>query len=323
MQYNRAGRVDAALSAVGLGGHEFLPDGRVKAMGEEFHRAVTPGTIWEGFGGEERRRMLSLAFEAGINFFDLTMDSEKEAFGRNLKELPPPLPIHIQTRPEGMVYNNVPADTDKSRLLDYEALAAEARRGAALLGRERIDFYNFGLFPPAVRRRPDYVARLARNIERLKREGLILYACADTLSGEEISLEMIATGCFDAVFTNLSPICDAPLARVVPAARARGMAVFAREVFAKGRLFALGEEAGIADRAALARAVLRWVLALGVTTSVVLGVAKAAYLAENLAAAESPGLTADDRAILDRLRAHPGFNQARAGQERFFKEGFI
>jgi hypothetical protein len=36
-----------------------------------------------------------------INFFDVTQDSEKEAPGRNLKEILPPYDIYIQTRPEG------------------------------------------------------------------------------------------------------------------------------------------------------------------------------------------------------------------------------
>jgi len=32
--------------------------------------------------------VLSIAFDQGINFFDVTQDSEKEALGRNLKEIP-------------------------------------------------------------------------------------------------------------------------------------------------------------------------------------------------------------------------------------------
>ena len=61
MRHNTLGASQVRLSVIGLGGHEFLPDGRVKAMGEEFHEAVKPGAIWEGFGGEQRRRILRLA----------------------------------------------------------------------------------------------------------------------------------------------------------------------------------------------------------------------------------------------------------------------
>ncbi len=314
---------DVRLSVIGLGGHEFLADGRVKAMGEAFHRAVKPGVIWDGFGGEERRQMLEIAYGAGVNFFDLTMDSEKEAFARNIKELPPPYPVYVQTRPEGMVYNNDPADADKTRLLDYTLLKGEAERACRLLGRERIDFYNFGLFPPAVRRQPGYVAKLAGNVERLKQDGLIRFACVDTLSGEGISLEMIETGAFDAVFTSLSIINDAPLKSVIPAARERGMAIFTREAFLKGRLFTLGESAGITDRSKLARAAVRWVLAQKIATVLVVGVAKPELLEHNLRAADEPDLTDEDNALLGKLQASAGFATERAGQYEFFVEGFV
>jgi len=323
MRYNELGRSGLRLSVIGLGGHEFLPDGRVKAMGEDFHQAVKPGAIWDGFGGDQRRQILRIAYDAGINFFDLTMDSEKEAFGRNLRELPPPYPIHIQTRPEGMVYNNDPDDKEKAKLLDYGLLRAEAERACGLLHRERIDCYNFGLFPPAVRRQPGYVEKLAKNVERLKQDGLIRLACADTLSGEDISLEMIETGSFDAIFTNLSVVNDAPLSRVIPAARMRGMGIFLREVFLKGRLFALGEAAELSDRAALARAALRRVLSQEVGTVVVLGVAKPEHLAANLGAAREPELTDDDAALLNTLRASKEFADERARQHDFFLSGFV
>ena len=323
MRYNVLGKSDVRLSVIGLGGHEFVADGRVKGMGEDFYAAVKVGATWEGFGGENRRGMLRIAYDAGINFFDLTMDPEKEAFGRNLAETPPPHPIFIQTRPEGMVYNNDPEDTDKTKLLDYALLKAEAQRACGMLHRDKIDCYNFGLFPPAVQRQPGYVGKLAENVERLKADGLIDFACVDTLSGEAVSLEMIETGSFDAVFTAFSIVNDAPMKRVIPAAAERGMAIFAREVFIKGRLFTLGEEAGISDRPALARAALRWVLAQDVAAVVVLGVATPEHLTANLAAAEEPDLTAEDTALLDKLRSNPAFAKEQAGQYDFFVEGFV
>jgi aryl-alcohol dehydrogenase-like predicted oxidoreductase len=133
---------------------------------------------------------------------------------------------------------------------------------------------------------------------------------------------MIATGVFDAVFTNLSLVSDAPLRRVIPAAQERGMAIFAREVFLKGRLFALGEEAGIGDRCSVARAAIRWILSLDVVTSLVLGVAGPEQLSENLASAAAPTLTDEDNATLDALRAAPEFAEAQAGQREFFVKGW-
>ena len=323
MQFSEVGDSGVHLAAIGLGGHEFLADGRVKAMGEDFYRAVKPGMVWPGFGGEQRRQMLRIAYGAGINFFDLTMDSEKEAFARNLKELPPPYPIYVRTCPEGMVYNNDPGDADKSKLLNYTLLRAEAQRSCALLGRDRIDCYNFGLFPPAVRKQPGYVEALATNVQRLKQEGLIRFSCVDTLSGEEISLQMIETGAFDAVFTAFSVVNDAALRSVVPAARGRGMAVFVREAFLKGRLFARGRGARNPRSAELARAAERWILAQGVATAVVVGVAKPEQLQHNLDAADEPGLTDEDRALLDTLRESAGLAAERSGQYEFFVQGFV
>jgi aryl-alcohol dehydrogenase-like predicted oxidoreductase len=263
-----------------------------------------------------------MAVDAGVNFFDVTMDSEKEALGRNLADLSPAQPLFIQTRPEGMVYNNDPDDMEKAKVLDYGLLQAETERAIGLLGRECIDFYNFGVFPPAVERQPDYVTMLAANVEHLKRDSLIRFACVDTLSGEGISLKLIATGVFDAVFTNLSVVSDAPLQRVIPAAQERDMAIFGREAFLKGRLFTLGEAAGIGDRPGLARAAIRWILSLDVVTSLVLGVAGPEQLSENLASAADPALTDDDSATLDALRAAPEFAEAQAGQREFFVKGW-
>jgi len=101
------------------------------------------------------------------------------------------------------------------------------------------------------------------------------------------------------------------------------MGIFLREVFLKGRLFALGEAAGLSDRSALARAALRWVLSQAVGTVVVLGVARPEHLAANLEAARQPELTRDDTALLDTLRASKEFGDERARQHDFFLSGFV
>lgn len=322
MRYNQFRDTELRLSEIGLGGHEFLADGRVKAMGEDFHTAVRAGFIWDGFGQQKRRETLRAALEGGVNFLDVTMDCEKEALGRNLKELSPGQPTYLQTRPEGMVYNNDPNDRDKSKLLGYGLLKAEAQHACQLLGRERVDFYNIGLFAPAVRPQPDYLTKLSRNIERLKSDGLIRFACVDTLSGEALALEMIATGSFDAVFTNFGIASDAALRKVIPAAVERGMAIFVREAFMKGRLFALAASAGVDDRSRVARAAVRWILSQGFVTVLVLGAAEPSHLIQNLQAAEQPALTDDDKAVLDAIQQTPEFAETKAGQLDFFVKGW-
>ncbi len=61
----------------------------------------------------------------GINFLDVTIDSEKEALGRNLQEVRPPYEIFVQTRPAGMAYNYDPGNT---KMADYSLLEAEVIR---------------------------------------------------------------------------------------------------------------------------------------------------------------------------------------------------
>ena len=82
MIYRRFEKAGIDISVLSMGGHEYLPDGRSRGFNEDFTRAVTPGYIFEGFGHDKRRKTLELAFDAGINFFDVTQDSEKEALGR-------------------------------------------------------------------------------------------------------------------------------------------------------------------------------------------------------------------------------------------------
>ena len=77
MIYNRIDRIDVELSVIGLGGHEYLADGRSRAFNEDASLAVRPGHIFEGFGQAGRRAVLAAAYEHGINFFDATVDSEK------------------------------------------------------------------------------------------------------------------------------------------------------------------------------------------------------------------------------------------------------
>ena len=104
MIHREVGTTGVEMSILALGGHEYLPDGRSRGFNEDLRLATRPGYIFDGFGGDKRMQVLAAAFEHGIDFLDVTMDSEKEALGRGLKEIPPRDEICIQTRPEGMVY---------------------------------------------------------------------------------------------------------------------------------------------------------------------------------------------------------------------------
>jgi len=291
------GSTGVPLSRVALGGHEYLPDGRSRGFNEDLRLAVTPGWIGEGYGGARRRDVLAAAYDAGINFFDVTIDSEKEALGRNLRELPPPFEIHVQTRPEGMCYGYDPCNR---KMADGALLAAEVRRGLRLLQRERIDFLNVGILQSALDHDPEFLARMKCNLDRLKRDGLVRWAVADSFSGERTYLEMIRSGAFDAINVDLNFADRGALLRVLPAARRHGLGVIAREAFLKGELFRIGRDAGVGDRRALARVAMKWALGQDVDTLIV-GVDHAGELRDDVGVTQSPGLDAADRALLARI----------------------
>lgn len=309
----------AGLSRVGLGGHEFLPDGRSRGFNEDFRRATTPGVVWEGFGGDGRTAVVRAALEAGVTFFDATIDAEKEALGRNLAALAPAASVFVQTRPEGMCWTNNPADEWNWRLADRPQLEAEVRRLLGLLRRPRLDFLNFGFMGVSLERDPDFLKNVADNIARLKAEGLIRFATGDTFSGEAVYLRAIAQGCFDALFVNFNVANDGPARRVLPAAAAAGLTVLAREAYGKGELFRMGDEAGITDRARLAAAAVRWVARHSEVTTVVVGADRPEHITGAVAAARAP-YAAEDEALLARVRATAAWRAYRDPRWREFTD---
>ena len=302
MLYKRLGDTDVELSIIALGGHEYLPDGRSRGFNEDSKRAVTPGEIYTGFGSTRRQAVLAAALDNGINMFDATIDSEKEALGRNLQELDIPYEIYVQTRPEGMVYGY---DSYNQRMADYSLLKAEVQRGLKLLRRERLDFLNLGFLRSALEHDSDYLQKIAHNIQSLKQEGLIRFACADTFSGESTYLKQIETGCFDAIFINFNVVDCKAADEVFPAANAGGMGIFTRESFVKGRWFEICEQAGLTDRSRLAQVALKWVLSHKEITTVAVGMDNTDQLKSNLDVLKDIALNEEDRAILQQAQTAP------------------
>ena len=197
---------------------------------------------------------------------------------------------------------DVRSDPGNRKMADYPLLKAEVQRILKLMGRERLDFLNLGITPEAWRSDAEYLPRFRSTIERLKQDGLIRFATADTFRGQETYLQMIASGGFDSIFINLNVADVAGRGRVLPCAREQGLAVLGREVFMKGELFKMGAEVGLTDRGRLAHAALRWALAVPELTCMVIGAAEPEHLEGSLAVLDAPGLNEDDRAILERLR---------------------
>lgn len=310
------GNNSAEISVLAMGGHEYLPDGRSRGFNENFDLAIKPGYVFEGFGQERRKKVLSLAFEHGINFFDVTQDSEKEALGRNLKEITPPYEIYIQTRAEGMVYAY---DRYNKKMAQYELLKAEIQRGLKLLQRDHLDFLNIAFMRSALDHDPEYLEKIRYNIETLKKEGLIHFACADTFSGEYTYMKQIESGCFDAVYINFNFADYGGKRRVLPAAKEKGLAVISREAFMKGELFKMGDEVDLRDRSKLARIALKWNLSNEEVTTVVVGTNNPDHLLKNLEILNDLEINDEEKDIIEKIKTSSIY---KAYEERKTKEFF-
>lgn len=306
MRYRALPGTSIEVSVIGLGGHEYLADGRSRGFNEDHKEAVRPGKIFEGFGQEKRLAVLSAAFDAGINFLDVTIDSEKESLGRNLEQVPAPHQVFIQTRPEGMAYTY---DQCNRKMANYDLLRAEVERILTLLRRESVDFLNFPFMQEALDDDPAYLDKTADNIARLKDAGLIRFATADTFSGESVYLRQIQRGCFDTMVVNFNMGQTWPMDRVFPAAKKQDVGIITREVFAKGNLFKWGAEMGVSDTDLLARAALRWSLGIEDIMTVIAGADNVEQLRNGLRVLESAELTEEEGRVLDLCRESPGYGQ--------------
>jgi aryl-alcohol dehydrogenase-like predicted oxidoreductase len=304
MDFRQIAGTDVRLSRVALGGHEYLPNGNSRGFNEDFAKAITPGHSFPGFGGDKRKVVLKAAYDVGVNFFDVTLDAEKEALGRNLSEMPPPYAVYVQTRPEAMAYSYDPGNR---KMTDLSLLRAEVQRILKVLRRERLEILNLGILRTAIDGDPEFVAKLAANIRSLQKEGLILFAAADTFSGEATYTAMMASKAFATLNINFNIADHDPEREVFPLAGQLGMHVVVREAYIKGVLFRLGREAGITDDPLLARAAMKWLASRPCIGSVIVGADTADHFWDNVRAFETPMLDAAETAVLDKLRAHPSF----------------
>jgi aryl-alcohol dehydrogenase-like predicted oxidoreductase len=304
VQFHEVPGTDVRLSRAALGGHEYLPNGNSRGFNEDFAKAITPGHSFPGFGGTKRKAVLTAAYDLGINFFDVTLDAEKEALGRNLAEMPPPYPVFVQTRPEVMNYSYDPGNR---KMTDLGLLRAEVQRILKILRRDRLEFLNLGPLRSAIEGDPDFVPKVAANIRALQKEGLILFAAADTFSGEATYKALIESRVFATLNINFNVADVAPERAVFPLAQKSNMRVVVREAFIKGVLFRLGREAGLNDEALLARAAMKWIGSRPGVDTVIVGADTDQHLRDNVNALLNPALDKAERSVLERLQAHPAF----------------
>lgn len=304
MEFYQVAGTKVRLSRVALGGHEYLPNGNSRGFNEDFQKAITPGGTFPGFGGDNRKAILRAAYDAEVNFFDVTLDAEKEALGRNLKEMPPPYDVFVQTRPEAMNYSYDPGNR---KMLDLGLLRAEVQRILKVLRRERLELLNLGILSPALEGDQDYLAKLSETVKALRQEGLILFAAADTFSGEQTYRAMMATNVFTTLNINFNIADDVPERTIFPLAPKHNMRVVVREAYIKGVLFRLGHDAGITDDALLAGAAMKWLGSRPGIDTVIIGANSAEHFRDNLSAFQSATFDQNEIDVLDKLRAWPAF----------------
>jgi aryl-alcohol dehydrogenase-like predicted oxidoreductase len=318
MEFRPIANSDVKLSRVALGGHEYLGNGNSRGFNEDFVKATTPGYIFPGFGGDKRKTLVKAAYDSGVNFFDVTHDSEKEALGRNLREMPPPYPVYVQTRPEVMNYSYDPGNR---RMTKLDLLRTEVQRILKLMQRERLELLNLGPLRSALDEDPDFIAKVTANVAALKKEGLILFAAADTFSGEATYLALMASGAFSSLNINFNIADQTPERAVFPYARKTNMHVVVREAYIKGVLFRLGHEAGITDDALLARAAMKWLGSRPGVDHVLVGADTAEHFRGSMHAFENPVLDDAERAALDTLHKHPPFAALKRQKDAEFTTG--
>ena len=312
MKYIDLDNTGVKVSVLGMGGHEYLPNGKSRGFNEDFKKSTTAGEIFEGFGSDQRKKVLAEAYDLGINYFDVTQDSEKEALGRNLKEMPAPYEIFIQTRPEGMCYTY---DEYNAKMANLEVLRAEVQRILKLMQIERIDFFNMAPLKGAFEHDPEYIDKLGYNIAALKKEGLIRFACADTFSGEETYLKMIESGHFDVMYMNFNFADYQGERKVLKAAKAQGMGVVTREAYMKGQLFHMAKEAQMDNVAPLADAALRCSLSREGVDMVIYGTGKPHHLRSAAEAFDKPYTEADEQ-VINQIRATQLFKEYEAAKTK-------
>ena len=315
MRYREMGSTGLKVSCIGLGGHEFGENGFIRGFQDDAKLAVTRGYVFDGFGQENRKAIVKRALDLGINFFDVTIDSEKEAMGRILSDLGAGDEIIIQTRPEGMVYTY---DPENRQMADFNLLREEVARICNLLKRDHVDILNFAFMKEALLADPDYLDKIGDNITRLKSAGLIRFASADTFSGESTYLRQYKSRHFDTTFINYNILEEAMSDEVIPTAARIGMAIFTREAFMKARLFRFAENAGITDRGLVARASIKWILSNDRITAAVIGVSTPEQLEENVSAAES-SLTEEEAEVISAIQESELFAKALTEKRLSFK----
>lgn len=178
---------------------------------------------------------------------------------------------------------------------------AQIEQSFRLLGRDVVDLMQ-------VHNLLDYTTQLA-TLQSLKREQRIRYIGAThyTASAHKDLVRVIDSGAVDVVQVNYSLLEREAAKTVLPAAAANGVAVLINRPFAEGGVFGKTKGKPLPDWAATigctswAQFALKFILAETAVTCAIPGTRNPKYLADNLAAGDTP---APDAATARRMAAY-------------------
>jgi aryl-alcohol dehydrogenase-like predicted oxidoreductase len=229
---------------------------------------------------------------------------------------------------------DVLADHGHFRVADTDDAGHVSNRDLSLLEHGALLDVDFDVFADRGRRRlrsrvadpgqflrDRAIAKITANVKALQKEGLILFAAADTFSGQETYKAMMASSAFATLNINFNVADDYPEREIFPFARKQNMRVVVREAFIKGVLFRLAKEAGIGDDGLIASAGMKWLASRPGIDSVIMGPDTAEHLRDNLRAFHNTKLDDAENAALEKLRAHPSFVALKKQKDEEFSAG--
>lgn len=313
MHYRKLGQTDLELSEIGYG-----------AWG-------VGGAQWVGGSDDESLRALFRAFELGVNFIDTALaygdGHSEQVVGRALKQWCRPVVVATKVPPKNRVW---PASANAA-LADIfpAAYVAECTETSLRnLGADTIDLQQFHVWNPRWTSQEEW----KRTLEDLKRSGKVRYfGVSLTEHDPDSGLDLIQTGCIDAVQVVYNIFDPSAADKLFPLAQMQGVGVLARVPLDEGGLTgAITEDAAfepgdfrafyfrddrkrqVAERVArlqqdlasfsrsLPEIALRFCLSHPAVTSVIPGMRRISNVDANARASDAGGLPADALAVVAR-----------------------
>lgn len=196
--------------------------------------------------------------------------------------------------------------SQRSQSFEPEYLEACVHGSLRRLGTDRVDLLFLHDPPLSIAQRPDVFEKLAQ----LRRAGKVrAYGVSSDASVAEAVLRVPGIG-ISVVHVNAGLMEPRAIQRVVPAARAAGVGVIARQPFANGRIFTSPLVGGLladhglpSDPAFIGDLALRYLRDIDGVSSILPSMMRTRHIQANVAAMQGPAMTPPERAFAAALAA--------------------